>query len=213
MSNKEICSSLRHKMKSLCIAAVVCAQIILASCWERTGASGDSNSGNPVRKEERELAASDPDKTAPSARTSESEVDSRKEESEAAPEPQDIGEDCVWFLRATKVVPPHSQNSVCPTCPANDLAVEVLRFKAFKIEKISSSESTCEVLVEISAEFNPSPGGTIGGGLTAWIPPEKREQYARGKTPAGPQIYKVKVIYRRMGGFWKAVEFDRADPT
>ena len=121
-----------------------------------------------------------------------------------------IGEDCVAFLRATKAVSASRENSDCPQCPGNG-AFEVLRFNGFKIEKISPSEAGCEVTVEIHAEFNPSPGGNIAGGLTAWISPEKREQYARGQTPAGAQFYKVKVFYRRPDGFWRAVEFDRAD--
>jgi hypothetical protein len=132
------------------------------------------------------------------------------EEKELTPGPDEIGEDCVGFLRATTVPQPNAPGKACPECPSGTAGFEVLKFHGFKIEKISPSEVGCEVTVEIRAEFNPSPGGTIAGGLTAWIPPEKREQYAQGHTPAGEQLYKVKVTYRRPEGFWKAVEFEPA---
>ena len=107
------------------------------------------------------------------------------------------------------MVRPQSENKACPTCPSEGTDYEVLQFLGFKIKKITPSASGCDVAVEIRAEFNPSPGGTIVGGLTGWIPPEKREQYAQGKTPPGPQLYDVNVTYRRTDGVWRAVEFDK----
>ena len=137
-------------------------------------------------------------------------AEKESKESELIPDQDVIGEDSVAFLRATKVVQPKSENKECPECPGGTPDVEVLKFNGFKIQKISPSESGCEVTVQIRAEFNPSPSGNIAGGLTAWIPPAQREQYAQGQTPAGEQLYKVKVIYRRAGGFWRAIEFDQA---
>ncbi len=136
-------------------------------------------------------------------------LEKEAEESELTPGSDEIGEDCVAFLRATRVARPKGENKDCPECPSGTPDFEVLKFNGFKIEKISPSEAGCDVTVEIRAEFNPSPGGTIAGGLTAWIAPAQREQYAQGKTPAGEQLYKVKVIYRRSAGYWQAIEFDQ----
>jgi len=151
-------------------------------------------------------------KATPQAVTqNESEEAGEKEsgERELTPDQDVIGEDCVAFLRATKVVRPQEEKKDCPTCPTAGTDYEVLQFLGFKIEKIKPSEAGCEVTVQIRAEFNPSPGGMIVGGLTGWIAPEKREQYAQGQTPKGPQLYEVTVTYRRTDGVWRAVEFDK----
>jgi hypothetical protein len=132
-------------------------------------------------------------------------------EMQGMPEPDQIGEDCVAFLRATKAVPPNRANGNCPQCPTSTNDPEVLQFNNFEIKKASLSENGCRVDVEIGARFNPSAGGTIVGGLIGWISPEQRKQYSLGQTPAGLQHYAVKVFYRRDGEGWRAVEFDRAD--
>ncbi|MGI8956464.1 MAG: hypothetical protein ACR2II_06070 [Chthoniobacterales bacterium] len=169
--------------------------LLVVSCSEKSEPDSD---GKPAR---------------PSVAEEKSESDAKKEVEESAiiPESQEIGEDCVAFLRATTAVPINAEKKDCPECPSGNAAFEVLKFNTFKIDKISPSGSACEVLVEIHAEFNPSPGGTIVGGLTGWITPEQKEKYARGETPAGVQIYKVKITYTRKSGFWKAIEFDRGD--
>lgn len=46
------------------------------------------------------------------------------------------------------------------------------------------------VEVTIRASFNTATVGMIGGGLTASIPAEQKEQYAHGSTPAGQQTYR-----------------------
>jgi len=65
-------------------------------------------------------------------------------------------------------------------------------------------------LVTISVSFNPGTGERIAGGLTAWISPEQRSAYLSGHTPSGEQVYPVQITYKRRGGAWGAVEFDRA---
>jgi hypothetical protein len=84
----------------------------------------------------------------------------------------------------------------------------VLRFNDVKIDRVISSGESCTVAVRIFATFNPSVGGPIAGGLTAWISPEQRAQYARGETPAGQQEYKVNVTYRKTPQGWRAIEFN-----
>lgn len=168
--------------------------LLIAAC------SDNSDSDNDRKPTPQPLAEKEPKATA----------EKESGEKELTPGPDEIGEDCVGFLRATKVPQPNEPGKACPECPSGTAGFEVLKFNGFKIEKISPSAVGCDVTVEIRAEFNPSPGGNIVGGLIAWIPPEKREQYARGETPAGEQLYKVKISYRRPEGFWKAVEFDQA---
>ena len=81
-----------------------------------------------------------------------------------------------------------------------------------KLDRISCAGSTCEVAVTLRASFNPGQSGTIGGGLAAWISPEQRTEYLNGRTPNTEQLYPVKIIYKRTGDEWRAVEFDKADP-
>lgn len=130
------------------------------------------------------------------------------EEGEIGPENDEIGEDCVGFLRATRATKVPVGTADCPACPASDVRPEVLHFRDFAVERKSCSETNCSVEVTIKALFNPSTGGRIVGGLTGWISPAQKEQYARGETPAGLQTYKVHVIYRRDRGVWRAVEFN-----
>ena len=187
-------------MKILYLTLVAGAGILAVSCSEKSSKSPG---------EKPPLTAAEVNKTSQSDSAPESEGDSKKEESKAAPESEEIGEDCVAFLRATKAVPAQPESTDCPTCPGSSATVEVLQFERFEIGKVSLSGSNCEVSVRIHAQFNPSSGGAIVGGLTGWISPAQKEQYAQGKAPSGPQVYKVKVIYQRRDGRWQAIEFDR----
>lgn len=200
-------------MKILCLTFAVCAGFLAASCSEKPGADSGGNSKPPKEKPRQDFAAAEAKKNGPSDSASESEGAPKKEEAEeVVPEPDEIGEDCVAFLRATKAVPAHPKSTECPTCPGNNATVEVLRFENFKIGKVAfTGATTCEVAVEIHAQFNPSQGGNIVGGLTGWISPEQRKGYADGKTPSGLQVYKVKVTYQRTDGRWRANEFDRGE--
>lgn len=175
-------------------AFCVLLSLLISACSDHSESKNDGKSTPPSLSEKKPDAG----------------VEKESAESGATPDQDQVGEDCVAFLRATRVVKPKGENKECPECPGGTSDFEVLQFNGFKIEKISPSEAGCEVTVEIRAEFNPGPGGHIVGGLIAWIPPAQREQYAQGKTPAGTQLYQVKVIYRRTDGFWRAIEFDQA---
>lgn len=132
------------------------------------------------------------------------------EENEQQPHEDEVAEDCVAFVRATKVVPAPAGNAECPSCPPD--GIEVLRFQSMKTDRTSCSATACEVEVTIRASFNPGAGESIGGGLTAWILPEQRSAYLRGEVPPGEQAYRVKITYKRAGEMWRAIEFDRVDP-
>jgi hypothetical protein len=127
-------------------------------------------------------------------------------ESEAQPREDEIGEDCVAFVRATKVLPTQAE---CAGCSGD--AREALTFRQMKVDRISCSADSCEVTVTVRASFTPGQGGTISGGLTAWISSEQRQQYLSGHPPEGEQVYPVKISYKRRGEQWRATEFDRAE--
>ncbi len=184
------------KLSTLLFLAALSLQ--LASCSEKPTAAKSTES------EETKESASRGEKE-------EADAD-EKSESEAAPEPEEIGEDCVGFLRATRSVLTDGAATECPDCPqGSNTSHEVLKFETFEIDKVTTSEGSCEASVRIHAVFNPSAGGKIVGGLTGWISPEQKDSYAHGKTPAGRQIYKVKIIYRRPLGYWKPIEFTKGD--
>src|SRR4051812_4271986 len=115
-------------------------------------------------------------------------------ESEQPPREDEIAEDCVAFVRATKVASA-TPGSDCPGCAAE--GAEVLAFREMKLEQISCSADCCQVSVTVRAVFNEGPAGAITGGLTAWISPEQRLEYAKGRAPEGEQVYRVKIIYKR----------------
>ncbi len=119
-----------------------------------------------------------------------------------------IEEDCVAFLRATTAGHAGGAKPDCPDCPPTTPAPEVLKFDHMQIDRFSTAGETCEVAVRIFASFNPSSGGDIVGGLTGWITPEQKAQYARGETPSGQQVYPVKAIYRRTPKGWRVLEFN-----
>ncbi|MFL6520534.1 MAG: hypothetical protein ACJ8NS_09980 [Chthoniobacterales bacterium] len=144
--------------------------------------------------------------TAACSEKPEAERESKSEENEAKPHEDEIAEDCVAFVRSTKVVPPTPE---CAGCTGDTR--EALAFQQIKVDRISYAGPACEVTVTLKASFVPGPGGTISGGLAAWISPEQRQAFLSGHAPEGEQLYPVKITYRREGEEWRPVEFDRAD--
>ena len=151
------------------------------------------------------IAASCSEKSAPSK----AESDTERTENEQQPREEEIAEDCVAFVRATKIVPAAS-GADCPSCPGG--GSEALSFRQMRVDRISCSGTACEVTVTLHASFNSGLRGTIGGGLTGWIPEQQRLEYLNGQAPEGEQDYRVKINYQRKGEGWRAIEFDRADP-
>jgi hypothetical protein len=153
------------------------------------------------------MTASCSEKSAPDREVRESEVETK----ELRPDQDKIAEDCVAFVRSTKVVVPgRGVSTDCPGCPAG--GTEMLVFRNMKTDTVSCSGDTCTLVVTIFAVFNPGSGETVAGGLTAWIPPEQRSAYLSGRTPSGEQVFRVQITYKRRGGEWRAVEFDRSEP-
>jgi hypothetical protein len=169
-------------------ALILAVGIIIASCSEKSAPDREKHSSTPE-----------------ATRAPESEV----AEDELQPHEDEIGEDCVAFIRSTKVVPAQTPRADCPGCPAE--GAEVLAFRQMKTERISCSGDTCIVLVTIRVSFKPGGGERIAGGLTAWISPEQRREILSARTPSGEQTYRVKITYKRRGKAWRAAEFDRAD--
>jgi hypothetical protein len=168
---------------------LVAGIIMIASCSEKSAPDREkhSNTSEATREAGPEVA---------------------KGEDEGQPREDEIAEDCVAFVRATRVVSAQTPTGDCPACPA--AGAEVLAFRQMKMDRISCSGDTCTVLVTIRVSFNPGAGERIAGGLTAWISPEQRSAYLSGRTPTGEQVYRVQVTYRRRGEGWRAVDFDRA---
>ena len=156
------------------------------------------------------ITASCSEKPAPDREKDASEAsrESEVKTEELQPGEDKIGEDCVAFVRSTKVVPARAASADCPGCRAG--GTDLLAFRHMKTDSVSCSGDTCTVLVTIRAVFNPGGGERIAGGLTAWIPPEQRSAYLSGHTPSGEQAYRVQITYKRRGEAWRAVEFDRA---
>ena len=174
-------------MKVRHAALIVIAGIITASCSEK-----------PVP--DREKLSSTPEATRGSKVA--------EGEDERQPREDEIAEDCVAFVRSTKIVPAQAPTAHCPECPAD--GTQVLAFRQMQMDRISCSGDTCTVLVTLRVSFNPGAGEKISGGLTAWISPEQRSEYLSGHTPSGEQAYRVKITYKRRSEAWRAVEFDRA---
>jgi hypothetical protein len=152
--------------------------------------------------------AKKPEATKPNERQDSQTADGEGE-NRLQPREEEIAEDCVAFLRATKARPAEAASGDCPGCSTP--GIEVLQFQEVKTDRITCAATSCEVAVTIRASFNPVRGGVIGGGLTAWISPAQRMEFLRGQTPTGDQLYRVKITYRRTGEAWRAIEFDRAD--
>jgi hypothetical protein len=140
---------------------------------------------------------------------SELKTESEENENDRGPREDEIAEDCVAFVRSTRLVPAQISPANCPTCTSEAEATEVLAFQQFQADRISCSGDTCEIHVTLRAKFNPGPAGTIAGGLTAWLSPEQRTAYSGGQPPTGEQTFAVKVIYKRTAKGWRAAEFDR----
>ena len=170
-------------------ALILVAGVIAASCSEKS----EPDRGKSMSEARSEVAR-------------ESDVGTEGEERQ--PGEDQIAEDCVAFVRSTKVVPSRAASADCPGCPA--AGTEVLSFRQMKTDAVSCSGDMCTVVVTIRAVFNPGSGETITGGLTAWIPPEQRIAYLRGQTPAAEQAFLVQITYKRREEKWRAVEFDRA---
>ncbi|MEY2482351.1 MAG: hypothetical protein QOK24_879 [Verrucomicrobiota bacterium] len=169
-------------------ALIFVVGIIIASCSEKSAPDREKHSSTPE-----------------ATRAPESEV----AEDELQPHEDEIGEDCVAFVRSTKIVSAQAPRADCPGCPAE--GAEVLAFRQMKTDRISCSGDTCNVLVTIRVSFKPGAGERIAGGLTAWISPEQRREILSARTPSGEQTYRVKITYKRRGKAWRAAEFDRAD--
>jgi hypothetical protein len=194
-------------------ALIILAGIITVSCSEKTRVDYEQNSQTKKPETGQEVTAPKEKRAnelkVESFPTSAAESAEAKGENELQPPEDEIAEDCVAFLRSTKTAPAHGATADCPQCPTKTEATEVLRFNDIRVDRVVCSESSCEVHVTIHATFNPSAHESIVGGLTAWISPEQRAKYVQGEIPSGQQTYKVKVIYRRTGRSWRAVEFDR----
>ncbi|MEY2484579.1 MAG: hypothetical protein QOH39_227 [Verrucomicrobiota bacterium] len=169
--------------------------IITASCSEKSAPDRekDANTSEAPHEPARELVR---------------EAEAETGGDELQPGEDKIAEDCVAFVRSTKVVPAQAASTDCPGCPVG--GTDVLSFRHMKTDPISCSGDTCTVVVTIFSVFNPGSGQTVAGGLTAWIPPEQRSAYLSGHTPSGEQAYRVQITYKRRGDAWRAVEFDRA---
>jgi hypothetical protein len=181
------CEQASSCMKIRRAALIVVAGIITASCSEKSARDREKHS---EAKREPESAVA-------------------KDEDERQPGEDEIAEDCVAFVRSTKVVSAQTPTADCPGCSAR--GAEVLAFRQMRTDRVSCSGDTCTVLVTIVVAFNPGAGERIAGGLTAWIAPEQRSEYLSGRTPLGEQAYRVKISYKRRGAAWRAAEFDRAD--
>ena len=168
-------------------ALIFVAGIITASCSEKPAPDREKDASEASRELVRE---------------------SEVETEELQPGEDKIVEDCVAFVRSTKVVPARPASADCPGCTAG--RTDVLAFRHMKTDSVSCSGDTCTVLVTIRAVFNPGAGETIAGGLIAWIPPEQRSAYLSGHTPSDEQTYRVQITYKRRAEAWRAVEFDRA---
>ena len=169
-------------------ALILVAGIITAACSEKPAPDREKDAPEASRQLVRESGA---------------------ETEELQPGEDKIAEDCVAFVRSTKVVPARAASADCPECPAG--GTDVLAFRHMRTDSVSCSGDACTVLVTIRAVFNPGAGETIAGGLTAWIPPEQRSAYLNGHTPSGEQAYHVLITYKRRGEAWRAVEFDRSE--
>lgn len=182
-------------MKSCCAAVVFVIAIMSGSCSERS--TQDQDKDAKPSESPRDLVR-------------ESEAETEEREGELQPPEDKIGEDCVAFVRSTKVVPARAASADCPTCPAG--GTDVFSFRQMKTDAVSCSGDTCKVVVTMRAVFNAASGESLAGGLTAWIPPEQRSAILRGEAPAGEQVYRAQITYRRRGDAWRAIEFERAAP-
>jgi hypothetical protein len=170
-------------------------------------AAACSRKSDSARKDRSEKATEQIDRDEAPKRESEVANSPEREENKSQPSEDDIVEDCVAFASLTKAMPARTASADCPQCPSSAEGPQVLKFQEAKIDRVSCADGTCEVAVSIRASFNPSNGGTITGGLTGWIPQEQREQYSRGQTPPGEQVYHLNITYGREGESWRLADF------
>src|SRR4051812_35411692 len=120
------------------LALVFVAALITASCSEKPAPDRkkDVNTSDTSREEVREPGS-----------------EKAEREGELQPDEDQIAEDCVAFVRSTKVVAPGTVSANCPTCPAG--GTDVFNFRHMTTDAVSSSGDTCNVVVTIRAVFNP----------------------------------------------------------
>ena len=174
------------------IAVIFAAAFIATSCSEK---SASDRKKDPNTSEARREAAG------------KSEAKIAEDGEELQPDEDQIAQDCVAFVRSTKISPAQTASGDCPGCSV--ARSEVFAFRGMQTNSVSCSEDSCSVLVTIRAVFLSGSGKAISGGLTAWIPPETRSEYLRGQVPSGEQTYRVQITYKRRGAAWQAIEFDR----
>ena len=143
------------------------------------------------------------------AEPAKAETHAEEKEGERQPHEDEVAQDCLAFVGATKVVP-EAPRPDCPGCSRE--GSNLLAFRQMLMERISCSGETCQATVALRVAFNPGLAGTISGGLTAWISPEQKTQYLSGQSPQGEQVYRVKITYKHTASGWRAIEFDKADP-
>src|SRR5689334_5886581 len=122
-------------------AFIFVAGIITASCSEKSVPDRERNADDAAR---------------------ESKIETAEGEDAMQPSKDQIAEDCVAFVRSTKVVPAGTVSTDCPGCPAG--GTDVLSFRHMKRDSVSCSSDTCMVVVTIRALFNSGSGETIAGG-------------------------------------------------
>ena len=136
-------------------AAIFVAGIITASCSEKPALDREKDANTPepprelVRESKRKLA-----------------------KTKLRPDEDQIAEDCVAFVRSTKVVPARAATANCPGCPAGrdrrvSLPLHENGFGRLLWRYVHRGGDD-------SRGVQSGSGETIAGGLTAWIPPEKQ---------------------------------------
>jgi len=112
------------------VALIFLAGVIAASCSEKSDLHRDQNSQAEEAKPDQDVPAVNDERTSEFEveRSSTSEAESAEAEAgnELGPPEEEIGEDCVAFLRATVTVAAKRANGDCPQCPVSTEATEVL---------------------------------------------------------------------------------------
>jgi hypothetical protein len=128
-------------------------------------------------------------------------------EPETQPSKDEIMDDCRAFVAATRSASA-KPDGTCATCPTGAQSKDVLKPMGMDVTGISCADNRCEANATIRVTFNPSTGQPITGGLVGWISPRQRDEWLRGKTPSGEQVYRVKIAYVRQRDHWRAIEFE-----
>src|SRR3954447_3310364 len=106
-------------------AIVVAAAVLTAACSEKSNPDLVKNSPAELKTE------------------------SAENENDREPREDEIAEDCVAFVRSTRLVPSQSKNGDCPGCTNEADATEPLAFQQFQADRISCSGDTCEIDVTL----------------------------------------------------------------